>query len=668
MSVALPIYLFGLLALSLPWLLHRFGQQQAERRDFASDRFLEAVPPPVSERHRLRHLILFALRCLALLLLCLLFARPFLGLLGERDAPRTLHAVVLDTSYSMRADGRFERAVDALRERLQDLPEQDLVRLYTFARQLRPVGDEAIAPTSARVALGTLSPGYARGDYGQLMRGLDVIAARADLPVEALVASDLQRSALPVRRNDLFAPSLAGLELIDVAAGRPVANVSLEASASTADRATARLRVQVSASDGGEAVSGTLRVRHDGEVLHSEPLTVSAAAPWQRTIDALSLPPTEVEALTVAFIGEDDDALPDDDRQVVALRRERAFQVTLMGIGTPLSERTRVFLQTALQGGDGVEVARAAGGSRQLPDDADLTVVVLDPDDAPSLASVEEAVRRGADVLAILPAAHGSLSADQGGTAARSGQGRRIGEVEQAHPLDAGRVDWFGVRRYADSRFDLDDDDRVLVAGDDGQPLLSERPLSGSGRLLLLDDPLDGDASNLPFEPAFVELLDVVREWVDSDGALPERLAAGSALALPDGVQVFDPDGQALLSLEQRGGAERLVLAVPGLYRVVDSRGERVIQVGSEAAESRLSGMASEVRNAWQDRHDAVRAGEGAAPDDGATPDQRSAAARPDTRLDQRWLLAALLPLLVLVVLGESLLGNRRLNVRRDGS
>jgi len=669
MSLALPVFLLGLVALGLPWLLHRFGQQQAEQRDFASDRFLEAVPPPVSQRRRLRHRVLFALRCLALLLLCLLFARPWLPAFDERGAPRTLHAVVLDTSFSMRAVGRFERAVEGLRDALQDIPDGDQVRLYTFAQQLQAVGDEPMSPALARDALASLAPGYAHGDYGQLMRGLDTIAARADLPVAALVGSDLQDSALPARNNDLFAPSLASLRFVDAGGERPVGNVRIDATARTLDRATVRMEVDVQASDLDESVTGTLRIEHGEEVLHSEPVRVSSAQPWRRTIEGVTLPATRVDALTVRFAGQEVDALPEDDLQRIALRRERAFQVTLAGIGARLTERSRVFLDTALQGEGGVEVQRAAGGARRLPDDADLSVVVIDPEDAEALATVEDEVRRGADVMLIPEASRRALSGGTGDEAALDGSGRRIGEIERTHPIDAGRIDWFGVRRYAPTVFTLTDADRVLVSTDDGQPLLIERVLSGSGRLLLLDDPLDGDASNLPFEPAFVELLDAIRNWVDSEGALPERITAGTPLALPGQVQVFDPQGEALLTMQQRSGAERLMLSSPGLYRVVDSRGERVVEVVGDAAESRLATMDVTVRDAWRNRHDGT-------PDGSETPDvsetgadrDAPAASRSEVKVDQRWLLGALLPFLLLVMAGESLLANRRLDIRRDGS
>ncbi len=78
MSLLFPAYLLGLAALALPWILHRFSDQQPPIQLFPSKRFLEATTPPVSRKRTLRYRALLALRILSLLLLCLLFAQPWI--------------------------------------------------------------------------------------------------------------------------------------------------------------------------------------------------------------------------------------------------------------------------------------------------------------------------------------------------------------------------------------------------------------------------------------------------------------------------------------------------------------------------------------------------------------------------------------------------------------
>ena len=118
MSFVAPLFLAGLAALALPWLMHRFSHQDPEQEPFPSTRFLEAVPPPVSRRRQIRHKLLLAFRCLLLALLCLAFARPWLTGGDNTAGGRVLHLVVLDRSLSMQADARFDSALDEARELL----------------------------------------------------------------------------------------------------------------------------------------------------------------------------------------------------------------------------------------------------------------------------------------------------------------------------------------------------------------------------------------------------------------------------------------------------------------------------------------------------------------------------------------------------------------------
>ena len=79
--------------------------------------FLSRIPYQAVRRQRIRHWLLFALRCLALIFLALAFARPFLNRPAAATPVRSLGArelvILLDRSYSMDYGDRWTRAVDA---------------------------------------------------------------------------------------------------------------------------------------------------------------------------------------------------------------------------------------------------------------------------------------------------------------------------------------------------------------------------------------------------------------------------------------------------------------------------------------------------------------------------------------------------------------------------
>src|SRR5688572_5721278 len=116
-----PAFLAGLLALAVPVLIHLTHRTRSETVPFPSLMFLQRIPYKSSRRQTLRHWLLFALRCLAFVLLVSAFARPFFATPGEAAAVleggRT-RVVLLDRSGSMGYGDRWTRAVEAARRAL----------------------------------------------------------------------------------------------------------------------------------------------------------------------------------------------------------------------------------------------------------------------------------------------------------------------------------------------------------------------------------------------------------------------------------------------------------------------------------------------------------------------------------------------------------------------
>ncbi|HHY84974.1 MAG TPA: VWA domain-containing protein [Verrucomicrobia bacterium] len=100
-----PWMLAGLAAVGLPVLIHYLTRARPRRIPFPPLRFLAEACAGQQAVHRLRTLLLLTLRCLAVLALVLLFARPFLkpkqSVAASESARRVV--VVIDASLSMRA-------------------------------------------------------------------------------------------------------------------------------------------------------------------------------------------------------------------------------------------------------------------------------------------------------------------------------------------------------------------------------------------------------------------------------------------------------------------------------------------------------------------------------------------------------------------------------------
>src|SRR5437867_3322656 len=103
-----PWFLLGALALAAPLWLHLRRKQETNLFHFSALRFLDDQPSPRQDPLRLRNLLLFLLRTLALLLLVGAFAWPYLH--GANTAPiKESRVYVLDNTLSHQANGGFTR-------------------------------------------------------------------------------------------------------------------------------------------------------------------------------------------------------------------------------------------------------------------------------------------------------------------------------------------------------------------------------------------------------------------------------------------------------------------------------------------------------------------------------------------------------------------------------
>lgn len=196
MGILAPLFLAGLVGLSLPILFHLVRRTPRGRQEFSSLMFLAPTPPRLTRRSRLDQILLLLLRLAVLVLLAFAFARPFLresSLLSLSDLPRRRVAILVDTSASMRRGDLWPQAVVAVENQLDELAPHDDVALFAFADRLETmVGfptDKSPATVAARDVvrqrLKQLKPTWGAGDLG---------AALTTLAGELDAASDVQQS------------------------------------------------------------------------------------------------------------------------------------------------------------------------------------------------------------------------------------------------------------------------------------------------------------------------------------------------------------------------------------------------------------------------------------------------------------------------------------------
>ena len=193
MGFLAPLYALAALAIAGPIVLHLIRRQPKGRQPFSSLMFLQPSPPRITRRSRLDNLLLLALRALAILLIALAFARPFLrnsALVPEELAGRTV-VVLLDTSASMQRSEVWTKAKQLVVELVETLSPTDRVGLYAIDTEFQPVVpleneansmqvDNATQQRTVRDALAQLQPSWRATELAKhLMNAADMLQAKS---------------------------------------------------------------------------------------------------------------------------------------------------------------------------------------------------------------------------------------------------------------------------------------------------------------------------------------------------------------------------------------------------------------------------------------------------------------------------------------------------------
>jgi Aerotolerance regulator N-terminal/von Willebrand factor type A domain len=246
MTWLFPLYLLGGAAIIGPILMHLRRRPPQERVEFSSLMFLDAqTPMPVSKR-RLENWLLLLLRCLALLLLALMFSRPLWRVENEASLSQNQATVLLiDRSASMQRGDLWKQAVAAATQRLEKSAITDRFALATMDREttLLWTFDQDKTSANTRLAslkqqLSALKPGWAATDLGKGLADaagwLASTQGMSGLKKRIIVITDLQEGVHLEALRGMVWPENIAVEIVRVTAPNSD-NFTLSLAANTTD-------------------------------------------------------------------------------------------------------------------------------------------------------------------------------------------------------------------------------------------------------------------------------------------------------------------------------------------------------------------------------------------------------------------------------------------------
>ncbi|MCD6415222.1 MAG: BatA and WFA domain-containing protein [Planctomycetes bacterium] len=636
------------MSLAVPVVIHLVHRRKASRVPFSTLRFFRILDRRVARRHRLKQLLLLAVRLLLLAAVIGALYQPVLraGAAGSSRVP-VAAALVLDNTYSMRAvDGgasRFERARSAALQVLEGLEQGDGACLIPFDAHGRRPGAVTTSLENMRRELERMQCGWGSAAGPDALRRAAAALAESTQPRKAIyVISDFQRLSWPPETVDVqpALPEKAPIFLLNVA--QPLSkNLAVQDAqfdlSSPVVGAAGQLRCTV-ANTAAQQVSATIRLMLEGRAMARDEAVVEPGGLHTASLEHVFERPGPVSGQVE--LGPDQ--LDADNAFYFAMDVQERVSVLLVN-GDPSSapqDNETFYLDLALRapgrGGQSHSpvsvrtVTPAELGDERLSDYGCVMLANVPRIPAGLARSLEAYVQGGGGLVVFLGSKteaqnyNDSLSsilpARLKGALSSPG-GAHLRRLNASHPALRGLAGEIKVERTRVNRmFDLEPlGSAVVLAAAEGfssvappggaqeaHPFLLERR-TGAGACLLFASSADADWNNLPARPFFLPLLHKIVYYTSGLARSESGIVVGSRYELrlprpqkPVTVSFYGPgsEDEPAATVSVAPDAQPCVAAFdgtarPGVYRAVWEAGgaqqTRQFAVNVDTRESKLA-------------------------------------------------------------------------------
>jgi len=597
MAFLAPALLAGLAALAVPIYLHLVQRERRVVVEFPSLMFLRKIPYKSVRRRKVRNLVLLLLRCLALALVVMAFARPFFGSgalaavggLASRDV-----VILLDRSYSMGYGNHWERAKNAARAIIGRLAPDDRATVVLFDTGAE-IGPRTTMDRAALLAfIDRATVGGLGTKYVAALKVASSLVETSDLPRhEVVLITDFQKLGWD-RSQSVALPPATTLTPVSVAESG-TADVGIAGLVFEREIVSGRERMRVTArltNRGRDAVADReVSLEVDGRRLETSHANLEPNGSAAVTFEPFAVPSATARGIVRVAA----DALAADDVFQFVVSPGASLPVLIVDGVSPAPDAS-LYLARALTVGHepsfDTRVVRVNAVS--ATDVSRSAVVVLNDTPPPGGAAgraLGDFVAQGGGLLValgehsgwpdgapdLLPGSFG-LPIDR-----VNGRGATLGFINYSHPV----FEIFSAPRSGDltaARFfryrPLDSTGNVLARFDDGTTAVAERRV-GHGRVLVWTSTLDTFWNDLALKPVFLPLIHQTVKYLASyvpplpsytvgatiDAGTLERARREHATETPTELTLATPSGRRV-PLEAGTPAEPLALAEPGFYEL----------------------------------------------------------------------------------------------------
>jgi hypothetical protein len=575
--------------------------------------------------------------------------------------------LAIDHSLSMRGSGRLDEAKRQAKSVIGGLRPGQRAQVIAFGQRVQVMSEVTDDRSPLNAAVDAIQPGDDRTSFAELSRSLRSIAQSLKLPLKAVVYSDMQQTGMPSNFNDLRLNADVKLEPHPLASSKAEPNFAVEnvvAPRRVYEGKKTRVLVTV-AGYGNPKSTHTVSLTLNGRTVESKSVEVPESG--RATVEFLSLDVPYGRNKGEVRI-DSGDKLPADDAYFFSV--ERSDPRRALFVHEAENPRGLLYFKAALEASGQSAFEIDAANAAQIGNISPSKYAFVVLSDVGSLPGgfendLRTYVKAGGSVLIALgrqavartkvPVSDGKVEGSR--YSGREGQMyQTVGWLDSSHPVVLKDDHWEDVKFYQAIRVEPGGA-RVVAKLSDQTPLLLDQQV-GAGHILVFASTFDNIANNFPLKPSFVPFIDRTARYLGKLDVNAPAVLVGSFAELRDAketgsaVDVLDPKGERVLSLEEATKAQNIQFTQAGFYDIRRPNGRNeLVAVNADRLESDLTPAAQETLTLWQNTANGA-----AGASEGTTQTDRKP-------LSLWWyVMVAVLALTV----AESLLGNQHLKVDKE--
>jgi hypothetical protein len=606
------LYLAAIGAVAGPVLLHLLLRQRPQRQVLPTLRFLTAAAPQSYAMHKFKNLLLLLSRMLLILLIALAFARPFFDSELPPDMEKTADhgmVLVLDTSFSMKADDTWGEAVTRAKNSLKSLPKDSPAALIVFDQYPHVSISETRDLGRIETELRAMEPGFKGTDLGAALRaGTEAGKQLNAYHTKIVVISDFQRSAL--RQALVPLPMKRGVEFETIQVGEdPAVNYSVASGQVIAGETPGKQSVLLEVRRFGEGeFEGEIELYDDGSSLGIQEFKGDRDQSYVEFV----IDNKRNDAIFEAEVRVSD-SLKEDNRYNILMEVYKPVPLLILqqtGQVQFASDANRHrpagvnrFVKAAVQACDGLIDATWFDGGNLTVDELIQYPVVLALDiDAfgeQAIDAIEAYVKSGG-ALVLFPG-NGDMAAFtsfSGSTVdgwkqldRKSSEYRLVSTIRKQGPMDMlgstgeSVLGHPKVFRYLNVSPVSENEVATVAQFDNGSPFLLERRM-GDGLVYVFTTHLDSDSTDFVLRASFAPFIYELMSYATHETQARRRYLVGDAAPAPllRGIRSVQTPQKKI-----RIDEDPLTFSSPGEYALESDTGTTLVSVNIDPLESDMT-------------------------------------------------------------------------------